>query len=247
MVQTFAIDFFLDSIPAFRSGYAVVVIDVIRATTTAITAVATGRQCFVADSLARAYQTARYLQNALLVGELDGAMPLGFHVNNSPSELARRSDISRPMVLLSSSGSRLMHAAGCCEAGYLACFRNYSSTADYLMHSGHRKVALIGAGTKNEIREEDAICCAFIAKRLMAFGAVPENDRTLGFLNRWGNAATTDCLESDSVGFLRRTGQLDDLHFVLNHIDDLNCGFAIQDHEIVSTSAADSKRLVAAA
>ena len=233
MTRTFAIDFFVESIPSFRRGYGVIVIDVIRATTTAITAAATGRKCFVVDSLEAAYEKGRNVPGALLIGELSGEVPPGFQMNNSPAALTRRTDVGRPVVLLSSAGSKLMHEAASCDFGYAACFRNYSAMADYAIDSGHDRVAIIGAGTAGEVREEDAICCALIGGKLLAAGFEPKDQKTRDVMERWGCAEVTDCLVSASVRFLERSGQLDDLQFILGHIDDLESTFTIRNGQVI--------------
>src|SRR5262245_2243795 len=74
----------------FDNSAGVVAIDVIRATTTAITAISTGRECHVAPTLEAAFAIASRLPDALLAGELGGEMPEGFHMTNSPAELAGR-------------------------------------------------------------------------------------------------------------------------------------------------------------
>src|SRR5262245_49992198 len=82
--RTFVIDWFHDRLNDYGEGYAIVAVDVIRATTTAVTGVALGRRCFPVPSLEAAVPLAARLDNPLLVGELGGNMPHGFHMNNSP-------------------------------------------------------------------------------------------------------------------------------------------------------------------
>src|SRR5437764_9210822 len=86
----------------------VVGMDVIRATTTAVTAVAAGRRCFPVRSIEAAVPLAARLDNPLLVGELGGNMPYGFHLQNSPAEMDRRVELERPVILLSTSGTRML-------------------------------------------------------------------------------------------------------------------------------------------
>ena len=50
----------------------------------------------------------------------------------------------------------MIHEAAACEAVYLSCFRNYSALTAYLSER-HPRVAIIGAGSKGEFREEDQI------------------------------------------------------------------------------------------
>src|SRR5215510_1875115 len=121
---------------------ALVAIDVIRATTTTLTAISMGRRCHVVPTLQVAFETASRLPNALLAGELRGDMPAGFEITNSPALLASRSDITRPLVLLSSTGTRLMHEISHSNSAYVACFRNYVSTTNHLVQN-HNAVVLI--------------------------------------------------------------------------------------------------------
>jgi 2-phosphosulfolactate phosphatase len=212
---------------------ALVAIDVIRATTTAITAITMGRKCHVAPTLGAAFNIASRLPNALLAGELGGNMPAGFDLTNSPAQLAAIADRSRPLVLLSSTGTRLMHEIGRSQSAYVACFRNYTATINYLAEN-HNAVVLIGAGTRGEFREEDQMCCAWIAEGLIESGFVPENDMTQHLVERWRGAPQNGFLMSRSVDYLRRSGQLQDLDFVLSHFDDNDTVCKVSADEIKS-------------
>ena len=217
---TVSICCFTDGLSEYASDRALVAVDVIRATTTAITAVSMGRQCFVVPTLEAALDTASRLSNPLLTGEVGGTMPEGFDLTNSPAQLAARSDFSRPLVLLSSSGTRLMCAIGHRDAAYFACFRNYSATIDHLAHN-HDSVTLIGAGTHGDFREEDQMCCAWIAEGLIRIGFAPEDDMTRRLVLQWRAAPPDAFLTSRSVAYLERSGQLHDLDFILKHFDDV--------------------------
>src|SRR5215831_1412696 len=152
MKKTVVINCFPESARLYRHGYAVVAIDVIRATTTAVTVAARGWRCYPVPSLEAARALAGRLEHPLLVGDIHGVQPDGFDLNNSPAELTLHQDHSRPVVLLSSSGTKLIHEAAGCEAVYLACFRNHSVLAGYQTQR-HTRVAVIGAGSKGEFRE----------------------------------------------------------------------------------------------
>ena len=147
-------------------------------------------------------------------------MPAGFELMNSPAQLAARSDVSRPLVLLSSNGTRLMHGIRHSDAAYLACFRNYRATIEHLANN-HDAVTVIGAGTRGDFREEDQMCCAWIADGLIDCGFVPEDDATLRLAQRWRGASHNGFLMSRSVAYLQRSGQLHDLEFILSHFDDV--------------------------
>jgi 2-phosphosulfolactate phosphatase len=247
MEKHFVIDAFPESATRYRRGYVVVAVDVIRATTMAITAVAEGRRCFPVASLEQARSLAATLEDPLVAGELKGDMPPGFHMNNSPAELAARTDIGRPLVMLSSSGTLLMSNAAGADAVYLACFRNYSSLSRTLAATGHRRIALIGAGSRGEFRDEDQIGCALVAAGLLREGYKAHNAATAAVLKRWSGAGPADCLHSKSVDYLRRTGQLADLDFILSHVDDLDYAYALRNGEVVAEANRAAAELARAA
>jgi 2-phosphosulfolactate phosphatase len=233
------------SICCFAEGFhdyagdtALVAVDVIRATTTAVTAISMGRECYFAPTLEAAFDTASRLPNAVLAGEIGGDMPAGFDLTNSPAQLAIRSDVSRPLVLLSSSGTRLMHEIGHSDSAYLACFRNYSATIDCLVKN-HDAVTLIGAGTLGEFREEDQMCCAWIADGLIKSGFEPMDEMTLRLAERWRSAPPDAFLTSQSVAYLHRSGQLHDLEFILSHFDDVDTAGKVSADEVTPFAVAN--------
>jgi 2-phosphosulfolactate phosphatase len=230
-----SICFFADGLRKVADDSALVAIDVIRATTTAITAASMGRKCFVAPTAEVAFEIASRLPDVLLAGELGGDMPPGFDMTNSPAQLAARSDIARPLVLLSSTGTRLMHEIGHCHAPYIACFRNYRATIDYLAPK-YSSVVLIGAGTRGEFREEDQMCCAWIADGLMEWGFLPEDATTQQLAACWRGVPRKAFLESRSVDYLRRSGQLRDLTFILRHFGDVDTVCKLKANEVTSVA-----------
>ena len=219
--KTVAIRCFATGFQEHFKDRALVAIDVIRATTTTLTAISLGYQCHVAPTLDAALDTANKLKDPVLAGELGGEMPPGFEITNSPHEVAVLSRMDRPIVLLSSTGSRLMHEISYSASAYVACFRNYKATIRHLAHN-HAGVVLIGAGTRGEFREEDQMCCAWIADGLSQCGFAAEDRFTEQLVSRWRAAPRSGFLMSHSVDYLKRTGQLRDLDFILSHFDDLD-------------------------
>lgn len=238
MQKSVVIDYLPESVSRYRHGWAVVAIDVIRATTTAVTAAAAGWRCFPTPSIESALTLAERFDHPLLAGECGGDIPAGFEMDNSPAQLANRSDRDRPLVLVSSSGTKVIHEAAGCEAVYLSCFRNYLFLADYLA-GRHAQVAIIGAGSLGEFREEDQACCSWIAGRLMQLGYSPKNSQTSELVSRWRQKSPEACLCSRSVTFLKRTNRLGDLDFIFQHINDVPAAFAVQCGEVQVVRAED--------
>jgi 2-phosphosulfolactate phosphatase len=229
-----AVDSFVESAGLYRDGYAAVVVDVLRATTTAVTAAAAGRRCFPVPSIEAALPLAAKLDRPLLCGELGGNMPYGFDLNNSPAQIDGLHEPERPLILLSTSGTKLIHeAASAAEAVYVACLRNVTATARTLAER-HEKVAVLGAGTRGEFRQEDQLGCAWIARALVDAGFEPQDDRTDTIVRRWRESEVEAITASKSAEYLRNTGQLADLDFVLTHVDDLDSAYVFRDGEIVA-------------
>ncbi len=232
MPNTVGIDYLPESAARYGKDFAVVAVDVIRATTTMVTALALGRRCFPVSSPSAAFRIARQLNDPLMVGEIEGGVPAHFHMNNSPAELANRNDVHRPVVVLSTSGTKLVHNARKAGAVYIACLRNHTAVASYIAGK-HAKIAVIGAGSKAEFREEDQLCCAWIAGSLVKAGYTPRDTKTAELIARWEGASLREFLISNSVSYLRRTGQLNDLDFILDRINDLDSVYRMHGKEIV--------------
>jgi 2-phosphosulfolactate phosphatase len=239
---TVAIECFSEGFLRHRPDHAVVAVDVIRATTTAVTAVARGRRCYPVATLEAAEALRRQLAAPLLGGELGGNMPFAFDVQNSPAELSERADTERPLVLLSSNGTRLIAQAGVSYRHvFVACLRTLAAQAEALLP--HRRVLLVGAGTRGQFREEDQLCCAWIAERLLDAGYAPADARTGRLVERWNGVPVDALRDGPSAAYLHASGQDRDLEFVLGHVDDLPTAFELRAGEVVA--AAPSPAVIA--
>jgi 2-phosphosulfolactate phosphatase len=95
-------------------------------------------------------------------------------------------------------------------------------------------VAVIGAGNRGEFREEDQMCCAWIAERLLGAGYLPEDGETADIVKRWSKAPVNAWTFGKSAAYLRRSGQTEDLDFILRKIADLNAPFMLRNGEVVT-------------
>ncbi len=225
------IDCFHEHLAPVAPSTAIVAVDVIRATTTAVTAVALGRRLYPAGSIEAAVRLAADLERPILAGELGGVQPYGFDLQNSPCQIEALEDSERPIILLSTSGTRLIAEAVRHGVTYAGCLRNAASLATHLAEQ-QRDVLLLGADSRGEFREEDQLCTARIARALVETGWQVADGPTKEVLMRWGEAADDAFLEGRSARYLRDTGQEDDLAFVLEHIDDLSTVFVVEQGEV---------------
>ncbi len=222
----------IDSLPSSAEKYiqdwTIVVVDVIRFTTTALTALAINRTVYPARSADEAFSIASQLKDPLLAGELGGNVPYGFDLSNSPVQIMALRQVPcgfftsphRPLVLVSSSGSQLLMNSLEAQDVYLGCLRNISALTAHLA-TQHDKIAILGAGTRGKFRREDQLCCAWLADRLAEKGFDCANDATREMIKRWRGESTEIIRQGSSADYLRRTGQVHDLEFVLHYQDDL--------------------------
>ncbi len=239
------IDFFPQSALRYLDHDAIVCIDVIRATTTLVTAVASGRRVFAAADFAEALRISRSLQEPVLAGSDEGLPEGSYELPNSPSAIGSRGDVWRPLVLVSSCGTRLLaNARGeAAESGwssgggahegavrgqpavFVASLRNIAATAAWLS-AGHARVAVLGACSQGGLRCEDQIAAARLGALLRADGFEPGSRGTAQVMDCWGEVGTDLIRLGRSAELLLQTGQKEDLDFILSHVDDLD--FACQ-------------------
>jgi 2-phosphosulfolactate phosphatase len=100
----------------------------------------------------------------------------------------------------------------------------------------HERVIILGAGTRGEFREEDQLCCAWIARELVAAGYAAHDERTRKLIARWSDETVEGMLISHSVTYLRETGQEDDLAFVMEHVDDVDQVFVMRGNRLVAAT-----------
>jgi 2-phosphosulfolactate phosphatase len=249
MKRTVVIDHLPSAAEKYRDTHAIVAVDVIRATTTATTALHLGREVHVARDSDEAFIIAEDLINPLLVGEMGGNVPYGFHLSNSPVLVSALTSVpagrftadDRPIILVSSSGTNLIMNAAGSEAVYAACLRNFTAVARYIA-GRHDKVAVIGAGTRGVFRREDQLLCSWLSGCLVTAGYSSESDHTAEMIARWENADVEAIRVGRSAEYLRESGQVHDLEFVLHHVDDLDVVPMLNGHtlSVVSGSLINS-------
>lgn len=154
--------------PDSVEGASVLVIDVLRASTTIVSALTHGCRALipVADAdearrRARAYSG----QAPLLAGERRGETIGGFDLGNSPLEVAGPHIRGRTVLLTTSNGTRALLAARRAAAIGVAGFVNLSAAAAWATRLG-LPIALACAGERGAVSLEDEVCAGLLATRL---------------------------------------------------------------------------------
>jgi 2-phosphosulfolactate phosphatase len=186
--------------PSALAGVVVLVVDVLRASTTMITALAHGCAGIVpvidADE-ARRRAAALGAGSAVLAGERRGETIPGFVLGNSPLEVSAERVGGRTLVFTTSNGTRALLAARGAAAVGVAAFVNLTAAAVWA-RAGGRDVTVLCAGERGQISLEDHVCAGFLVKRL----AGPERDAELS--PRAHDAVTAGVGYIDDLGRLAR-------------------------------------------
>lgn len=155
-----------------------VVIDVLRATTTIIHALAAGctavRPCAEVEE-ARALADRMPAGKVLLGGERGGVPLPGFDLGNSPREYVSRVCRGTTLVLTTTNGTLALLRAAAAERVLVAGFVNYSAVCEQL-RLDPRPVHILCAGTDGEVTLEDTLLAGAFIEFLCDAGEVRLND-----------------------------------------------------------------------
>src|SRR5438552_4281354 len=137
------------------SNSIVVIIDVLRATSTIVTALYNGARCVIpVDSVSRCMELGRQI-HGITAGERDGKIAEGLEYGNSPFEYPREFIEGQTLVLTTTNGTRLLHMAlekGATEI-ITGAFSNLSAVCDHLVET-NRNVILGCAAWKDRVNME---------------------------------------------------------------------------------------------
>jgi 2-phosphosulfolactate phosphatase len=145
----------------------VVIIDVLRATTTIATALFNGARYIVpVDSVAKCIELGRQI-NCITAGERDGHIAEGLSYGNSPFEYNREFINGKILVLTTTNGTRLLHMAldkGAREI-VTGSFANLDAVTEYLTKQKNN-VILACAAWKDRINIEDTLFAGAVIERV---------------------------------------------------------------------------------
>ena len=181
-------------------GGVAVVIDVLRATTTMVHALAAGCDAVIPClEIDEARRVARDLQPTpgLLAGERQGMPIEGFDLGNSPSSCTGELCSGRTMVMTTTNGTRAIAACGEAARILIAAFVNRKATFDALKADG-RPIHLVCAGTDGQISLEDSLLAGALAQELDTW-AWEESGGIAGSVRIAGEVAADTLLANDGA------------------------------------------------
>ena len=151
-----------------------VVFDVLRATSTMVTALGNGATAIVpVAEIAEALDVRRTLPDVLLAGERDGLRiqadltgSVAFDLGNSPREFARERVAGRTIVMTTTNGTRALRACAHARRVLICSFLNLRATADWLSKTRPNRLLLVCGGTLNEAAYEDVLGAGALSELL---------------------------------------------------------------------------------
>lgn len=156
----------------------IVVIDVLRACSTIVTALHSGaKEVIAVEDMAAAGKIAQNLDQSryLLCGERDGEKIDGYHLGNSPVEYTPETVKGKTLILNSTNGTPTLNKTSMAKKLIVGSFLNLSAVVNALREADN-EIILVCAGWKNRLSLEDTLCAGMIINKLNG-GVLPEDAR----------------------------------------------------------------------
>ncbi|MBM3307470.1 MAG: 2-phosphosulfolactate phosphatase [Candidatus Eisenbacteria bacterium] len=154
---------------AHAKGKHVVVIDVLRASSTIVTASENGVERIIPVA---AVEDAKKLvptlgrKNVLLGGEQDGKRIEGFDLGNSPLEYTPEVVTGKTIILSTSNGTVAIAGSAPAKEIVIASFLNLTAVAAHLVSARPKGVAVLCAGNLGQLSLEDFVCGGLLVERM---------------------------------------------------------------------------------
>ncbi|MDD4239747.1 MAG: 2-phosphosulfolactate phosphatase [Desulfotomaculaceae bacterium] len=149
------------------AGRTSIVLDILRATSTIVTALACGcREVAPVETVAEALAILEQRPDVILGGERERLLIPGFHLGNSPLEYMQEKVEGKIVVLTTTNGTRAISRAAAGSGPVLiGSLLNAKAVAREALNTG-LDIVLICAGTRGEFSLEDTAAAGIIIKEL---------------------------------------------------------------------------------
>ena len=160
--------------PGDLTGTTCVVFDILRATSTMVTALAAGAAGVLpVGEISEALECRRRQPGVLLAGERGGrrigaALTGGieFELGNSPREFTAAQVAGKLIVTTTTNGTRALRACAGAEEIVVSSFLNLTATARHLVNRPRKSICLVCAGTGEETALEDLLAAGALCDAL---------------------------------------------------------------------------------
>ncbi|MCK4915026.1 MAG: 2-phosphosulfolactate phosphatase [Candidatus Eisenbacteria sp.] len=155
---------------AEAKGKTVVVVDVLRASSTIVQACVSGVERII--PVATVEEAAKLLatlerKKTLLGGEREGIPIEGFDLGNSPLEYTSKVVTGKTLIFTTSNGTLAIARSASAREIVLGCFLNLSAVVTHVISSRAKKVAVLCAGDLGRLSLEDFVCGGHVVDRIL--------------------------------------------------------------------------------
>jgi len=211
-----------DTTNAVERGDIIAIIDVLRCSSTIITALANGAfEIIPTPTIRQAKQMKQRNPNYALAGERKGLKPEGFDLGNSPSEFTRKKIRGRSIILTTTDGTKAFELAKKSARPVLVGgFLNATAVGKKLYELAYRNncgISLIACGKKGKPSIEDFMCTGRILE-MMPVEELALSDSALAasVASKGAGEKVVELVRSSEHGqYLERIGLAKDVEFCL--------------------------------
>jgi 2-phosphosulfolactate phosphatase len=178
--------------PAVLSESTAIVVDVVRATTSIVEALANGAgSVYAMESTEDAVRLAQSLgrEDTVLCGERKGVKVEGFDLGNSPAEFTSEAVEGKKLVMSTTNGTRALGAVSEAKRVVVAAFTNLGAVARAV--AADESVVIVCAGRAGLFAIDDALCAGHLIRRI---GEAAESEPELDDASR-ASAVLADSLQ----------------------------------------------------
>lgn len=193
----------------------IVVVDILRATSTIVTAIHEGAQC-VKTLLSPEETILLKTEGYLTAGERNGHKLEGFDMGNSPFECMNGSVLNKKLALTTTNGTKCFEAAANANAKkiFAGSFLNLNAMTECLIKDGS-DVIILCAGWKDKVNMEDSLYAGALANALKEVGVVEfDCDSALLCLDLY------NCVKNNLMEYLKKSSHYKRLSY-LSHDEDM--------------------------
>jgi 2-phosphosulfolactate phosphatase len=180
---------------------AVLIVDILRATSTITTAIANGASFIIpVNTPSEAFSLyEKFNREPILGGEVDGKLIKGFHLGNSVTEYTESVVKNKPIIIRTTNGTRAVNLCSSAHYMVIGCFLNQSSCCRFLSKLGS-DILIVCSGKEGKFGIEDVV---------FAGACVNTISRSVTSINKSDSAVAAEMLyqycKSDILQMLRNS------------------------------------------
>jgi 2-phosphosulfolactate phosphatase len=220
----------IDTLDVFSSAHSfkeedvrdktVVMIDVLRASSTMVTSLQNGAKGVIAvEDMDDASKFSRSLdeESYLLSGEKNGITIEGYDLGNSPLEHTTEAVQGKTIILNTTNGTKAIRRCGLAKQILVGSFLNLEAVVNHLRGLDEEDIVLVCAGWRGRLSLEDILCAGNIIYELCS-GQLPASARdgakvAFGLYEKFGDDIETSIKSSNYAVRLKDIVADDDLSY----------------------------------